>query len=72
MDGFFVENGSKILMFFYGDDVNAKTKPAKFRVQIVDSSNLSLRGVCLFFFRNSTSIAITPQNIHQVGLSFLI
>lgn len=41
-------------------------KQNKTKVQIADSSSLVLKGVCVFFVRNSTSIAITVQNISQV------
>lgn len=68
MEAFFVEDGNKNLLFYYGepDTNNAKSKIIKSKVQIVDNSNLSLKGVSIFFIRNSTSIAITAQNISQV------
>lgn len=39
------------------------------KVQIVDSSDLILKGVCIFFVRNTTSTAITTQNISQVSVT---
>lgn len=65
MENFFSENGRKNLIFYYGDDLVTKIKSSKAKVQIVESSNLSLKGVCIFFIRNSTSIAITSTNISQ-------
>jgi hypothetical protein len=69
MDAFFNENGTKNLLFYYGesaDSTSAKSKITKSKVQIVESSNMSLKGVCVFFVRNSTSNPITAQNISQV------
>lgn len=68
MEAFFAENGTKNLLFYYGEpaDTGSKVRINKPKVQIVDSSHLSLKGVCIFFVRNSTSIAITSQNISQV------
>jgi hypothetical protein len=74
MESFFRENGNKNLLFFYGEpDPSHPSTPktnirgAKHKVLIVESSHLSLRGVCVFFVRNSTSIAITSNNISQVS-----
>lgn len=77
MEAFFAENGNKNLLFCYGEpDINmqvSKTNlPKKPKVQIVESSNLSLRGICVFFVRNSTSILVTRENISQVRRKLLI
>ena len=64
MEMFFAENGNKNLLFYY--DTSKSLKTAKSKVQIVDNSNLSLKGISIFFVRNSTSIAISTQNISQV------
>lgn len=70
MEAFFTENGTKNLIFYYGEgstgsEGGVKAKVSRSKVQIVESSSLSLKGVCVFFVRNSTSIAITPQNVSQ-------
>lgn len=70
VEAFFSENGSKNLLFYYGEpaDTGSKIRINKSRVQIVDSSHLTLKGVCIFFVRNSTSTPITIQNISQVSI----
>ena len=67
MEAFFVENGKKNLIFYCGETENASSKfKVKPKIQIVDSSNLILKGICVFFVRNSTAIAISSANISQV------
>ena len=71
MEAFFAENGQKNLIFCFGESdtsiqVSKTNLPKKPKVQIVESSNLSLRGICVFFVRNSTTILITKENISQV------
>jgi hypothetical protein len=71
MEAFFAENGNKNLLFCYGEpetnmQVSKTTLPKKTKIQIVESSNISLRGICVFFVRNSTSILVTRENISQV------
>jgi len=67
METFLVENGKKNLIFYCGETESAlnkfRTKP---KIQIVDSSNLILKGICVFFVRNSTAVAISSNNISQV------
>jgi hypothetical protein len=68
MEAFFVENRSKNLIFFYGESESGVNKSAKgkFKLQIIDSSSISLKGVCIFFVRHFASTAITPKNISDV------
>lgn len=71
MEAFFVENGKKNLIFYSGETESAlnkfRTKP---KIQIVDSSNLILKGICVFFVRNSTAVAISSNTISQVNHFF--
>lgn len=68
MEAFFAENGSKYLLFYSGDhaETGSKIRLNRAKVQIVDSSHLAFKGLCIFFVRNSTSTIITNQNISQV------
>lgn len=81
MSSFFAEKGSKILVFFYGETdttsstsnttstatqgQNVKGKSVKSKLQIIQSSSVMLKGICIFFVRHTTSIAITSSNISQ-------
>jgi hypothetical protein len=71
MENFFQEHGRKYLLFFYNDqdtnDKSAATKAIKARnkVQIMESSDISLKGICIFFVRNQT-ITITNANVSNV------
>lgn len=71
MEAFFAENGSKNLLFYSGEHADSiagsKVRINKPKVQIVDSSHLAFKGVCIFFVRNSTSTPLTNQNISQVN-----
>ena len=76
IENFFSVNGNKNLLFCYNEsEYNSSSqqtqpgkqllKTSKAKVQVVANSDLSLRGICLFFVRNSTLTAITSTNIHQ-------
>ena len=68
MSSFFAQNGAKNLIFYYGEiDSPAKSRTAapKYKLQIIDSSSLSLKGVCVFFVRHNISNQITNANISQ-------
>jgi hypothetical protein len=70
MENFFQEHGRKYLLFFYDQDTNDKSAAAKAiktknKVQIMESSDISLKGICIFFVRNQT-ITITNTNVSNV------
>jgi hypothetical protein len=73
MKEFFTEEGTKNLLFNYAEqEANNKTSKSKLKLQIVKSNTLNINGLCVFFVRNSISIEITPINVSQVCISFLL
>jgi hypothetical protein len=39
----------------------------KTKVQIMESSDITFKGICVFFVRNSTQISITNTNVSNVS-----
>ncbi len=68
---FFDENGTKNLLFNYTEQETNKTSKSKLKLQIVRSNSLNIKGLCVFFVRNSTSIEITTINVSQVIIILL-
>jgi hypothetical protein len=69
MKEFFDENGTKHLLFNYIEpESNNKGSKSKLKLQIVRSNTLNIKGLCVFFVRNSISIEITNINISQVNI----
>lgn len=81
MENFFQDNGRKNLIFFYHESDSTDTKSSmagshypvrnvarmfRSRVQVVESADVPLKGICVFFVRNSTSVTITNQNVSLV------
>ena len=82
MENFFVENGRKYLLFFYSDHESGDKGPSaasasgaknlrKNKVQIMESSDVNLKGICIFFVRNPT-IQITNSNVSNVIYNFIM
>lgn len=71
MENFFQENGRKYLLFFYSDQESSdksatgKNMKTKNKVQIMESSDMTLKGICIFFTRNQ-AITITNANVSNV------
>jgi hypothetical protein len=81
MENFFGENGGKNLLFYYSEPDSSPSQPTaqtnkpilrpKVKLQIMHSSDMPLRGICVYFVRISNAQAISAQNIAQVNNAHL-